>query len=384
MKKYFKVILVVLFVHVVVISCNTGKQMLENGNYYGAVMSSVEKLRNSPDNKKARLTLEDAYPYAVNTFIDKLENISSSPNQFMNTEAVYIYEDLNRMHESVQHCPAAREVIVNPKKFYTQLGNVKQKAAEEQYSAGIELLSLGSRDNAKRAFFYFKKANVFVENYKDVNDKIEDSYNLALLHVLADLKPIQSRLYKLSANVFYTEVNKVFESIEQNEFVRFYSPEEMKKMNLDNPDQVLKINFEDFVVGETHTKEWMEKVQSDSVKVSEITLKNGDKRDVYDIVSAEVHIHRMQVISKGIISFEIHEDKLDNRPLVQENLRGNYVWYNEWGNYNGDKRALTEAQLVICKSKRITPIPPQQMFVEFTKPIHDQLRRKLVNYYDNY
>ena len=44
------------------------------------------------------------------------------------------------------------------------------------------------------------------------------------------------------------------------------------------------------------------------------------------------------------------------------------------GNYNGDKRALTKNQIEICNRRRINPIPPQQMFVEFTKPIHDQLR----------
>ena len=384
MKNYTKILLAVFVFNFLIIGCSSGKKMLEKGNYYQAVMTSIERLRSSPNNNNARETLAEAYPFAVSNLLDKLESKKAAQNSFYNTEAVYVYENLNKMYESIQRSPAAKEVIYNPKKYYTHLNKVKPKAAEEHYRAGIEQLSLDGREYSKQAYFYFQKANKFVPNYKDVNAKIEESYNLSILKVVSDLKPVHSRLYDLSADIFYTEVNKILRQIEQKEFIRFYTPEQIKKLNIDYPEQYLEINFEDFIVGETHTKEWIEDVKSDSVKVSQITLRNGDKRDIYDIVTARVSISRMEVISKGIINLRITNTGFDDQILINQNFAGEYVWFNEWGHFNGDKRALTTEQLEICRIKRVAPIPPQQMFVEFTKPIHSQLRSKLINFYNNY
>ena len=379
-----KIFFLSLGISFIALGCSSGKKMLEQGNYYQAVIQAVDRLKSSPSNKKASETLADAYPFAVRNLLDRLENNNTSYNKFRNTDAVYIYNDLNRLYESIQSTPAAMNIINDPQKYYDQLSRVTALAAEEQYQAGLEQLSNEGRNNAKQAYFYFIEANKFVENYKDTNEKIEIAYDLTILKVIADLKPVQSRLYDLSADIFYKEVNKTLRQIEQNEFIRFFSPEEAKIVNIDDPDQYLTINFEDFVVGETHVKEWIEKMKSDSVKVSVITLKDGTKRDVYDIVTAEVSINRMEVISKGIINLTVNEGFDLNRDLIDQNFVGEYAWVNEWGHFNGDERALTDEQYAICQQKRNLPIPAQQMFVEFTKPIHEQLSNRLFSFYRNY
>ncbi len=384
MKYSMKVFFLNIGLFFIALGCSSGKKMLEQGNYYQAVMQSVERLKSSPSNKKASETLADAYPFAVRNLLDRLENDNTSNNKFSNTDAVYVYKDLNRMYEYIQSTPAAMNIINNPQKYYGHLNQVTPLAAEEQYQAGLEQLSYEGRNNAKQAYFYFIEANKFVENYKDVNEKMEIAYNLTILKVIADLKPVQSRLYDLSADIFYKEVNKTLRQIEQNEFIRFFSPEEAKIVNISNPDQYLSINFEDFIVGETHSSERIEKMKSDSVKVSTIKLKDGTNRDVYDIVTAEVSINRMEVISKGIINLTVHEGHDLNRDIINQNFAGEYIWLNEWGHFNGDERALTDKQYAICKQKVINPIPPQQMFVEFTKPIHEQLRNRLFGFYKNY
>ena len=384
MKNYIKLLLVTSIFALIALSCSSGKKMLEKGNYYQAVIQSVERLKSSPSNNKAGETLLNAYPHAVNNLMDKLNNNNASNISFKNTQAVYIYNDLNRMYESIQSSPAAKQIISNPRKFYLELSEVTPWAAEEQYLAGTEQLSMGARENTKQAYYYFQEANNFVNNYKDVAEKIEIAYNLSILKVVANLVPVQSSIYELSADIFYKEVNKILRQIEQNEFIRFFSPEEVKMINIDNPDQYLTVNFEDFVVGETHTKERIENMKSDSVKVSEITLKDGSKLDVYDIVTAEVSISRMEIISKGIINLSINQASNTSRDLINQNFAGEYVWFNEWGHFNGDERAVTDEQYAICKQKRIEPLPPQQMFVEFTKPIHTQLGNRLVSFYKNY
>lgn len=369
---------------VVFTACTTAKSQYEKGNYYDSVMRSVEKLRKSPNNKNARETLANAYPQAVNTFMDKLENEDQANVDFKFTKAVRTYERLNKMYESIQRSPGAQQVISNPKKYYKTINKIKPNAAEEQYAAGMYQLSMGSRENAKQAYYFFLEADKFVPGYKNVGQNIDEAYHRSILHVVANLRPVQSRTYELSADVFYRQVENTLKQIENNEFIRFYTPEQADKNDLQNPDQILEVNFEDFVVGETHTKEKIEKMQRDSVVVGEITLDSGRKKEVIGKVDAEVALFRMEVISRGLVNLSITKNGMEDKDLIYQDFPGEFVWFHEWGQYNGDQRALTDEQIVICNNKRINPAPPQQLFVEFTKPIHQQLHNKLIAFYKNY
>ncbi len=384
MKYSLKIYLVIFIIGFVSSSCNTGKNLYTQGNYYQAVLRSIEKLRKNPNNKKAVETLANAYPNAVFSYLDQIENKNQSNSVFKNSEAVYIYEQLNSMYENIQRSPAAKSIIVKPNKYYRQLEKIKPKAAEEQYVAGLKFLNYGGRRSAKEAYYNFLEADKFVENYKDVAYKIDEAYNLSLLHVITNLMPVHSKTYDLSAEIFYTEVQNIFRLIEQNEFVRFHTLKEAKKMQLNKTDQLLEINFEDFIVGETHTSERIEKMLADSVKVGEVTLDNGRKKDVIGTVKADVAIYKIQVISKGIVGLKITDNNSKKNVLINNNFPGEYVWFNEWGKFNGDDRALNKDQIAITNQRRINPPPPQQMFVEFTKPIYEQLRTRLFTFYKNY
>ena len=379
MKRFIRIIIIGFLIS----ACTSPQKLLEKGNYYEAVLLSVDKLKKNPNNKNAQETLKQAYPLAVNNLLDKLEKDKLIQPQFANTHAAYTYEDLNGIYEKIQQSPMAKQIIKNPNKFYEELAKIKGLAAEEQYLAGNEQLSIGSKENAKQAYYYFEDADGFVKNYKDVSEKLELSYNMALLHVLADFKPVHSQMYSISASSFYNELQNSLNQIEQNQFVRFYTESEIKKANL-NPDQYIKINFEDFIVGETHTTERIKNMQADSVKVGETTSRSGTKKDVFGTVKAEVSINHMEIISKGIVNLTIVENKTSKKVILNQNFPGEFVWFNEWGFYNGDERALTQKQLNICKNKQIPPPPPQQMFVEFTKPIYTQLNNRLKNFYSRY
>lgn len=384
MKRLKSYILLPLLTLGLLVACNSSKSMYEKGNYYEAVMRSVEKLRKSPNNKNAREVLASAYPSAVNSFMDQIENNKHSNTGMRYTEEARIYGQLNGMYEHIQRSPAAKQVIDNPRKYYKALDRVKPLAAEEQYAAGAGLLEQGNRESAKQAYFHFLEADKFVPGYKDVGSLSEEAYHRAILHVVANLKPVQSRFYELSGEEFYRQVNNTLSQIEKNEFIRFYSPEEADQNNLQYPDQVIEINFEDFVVGETHTKEIIEKMERDSVKVGEIELAGGRKKDVLGSVKADVFINHMEIVSRGVVSMTISRTGPDNKDLLYQDFPGQFVWFHEWGHFNGDDRALTPEQIEVCNRRRIDPIPPQQMFVEFTKPIQQQLNNRLLSFYRNY
>lgn len=384
MKTFFKTALGWFFLIIFYQACTSPQKLLEQGNYYDAVILSVEKIKKNPDNTKARETLKQAYPLALESLLDKINKQNTIQPEFHYTLSAYTYEDLNRMYESIMKSPAARAIIKNPEKFYQQLAKVKPKAAEEQYQAGMKYLAYGDRENAKKAYYYFQDASSFVANYKDVSQKTEQAYQMALLHVIADLKPVQSRIYRLSANAFYDELTKSLHEIEEDHFIRFYTPKEAQKYQLKNPDQILQINFEDFVVGETHSSEYVENLRKDSVITGQKTLGSGRKKNIYSTVKAKLFVYRMEVASRGLVSLIIRKNDSRKTLLVNEDFPGEYVWFNEWGRYEGDDRALTKEQLDICVGRRLPPPPPQQMFVEFTRPIYSQINNRLRDFYSKY
>ncbi|MFD1314137.1 hypothetical protein [Namhaeicola litoreus] len=371
------------FLMVFLLSCSSPQKMLDQGNYYQAVIMSVEKLKSNPNNEKAKATLKASYPYAVNDFIDKLEKEGVLNSQFRNTNQLYLYGQLNDLYEKIAQSPAAMNSVENPKKYYTEYNRLLPLAAEEQYAEGERLLSLGGRDNAKAAYGFYEKADQFVPGYKNVNEQLNLSFELALLKVYTIFEPIQSRTYELSAETFYQQVKNTLQRIEQERFVRFVYNEGNTNGPQQEINQNLVIRFEDFVVGETHTREKIEEVSRDSVKIGETKLDNGRTKEVYGTVAAELTNFHIEVSSRGLVHLNI-EDLDVNRNLVNEDLPGQYVWFHDWATYQGDKRALNDLQWNLCQNRYAQPIPPQQMFVEFTKPIYAQVDDRLRRFYANY
>ncbi len=365
------------------VSCRSAKNLYENGNYYEAVIKSADKLRNNPDHKKTREALRQSYPLAVEELEARIAKGRIANPDFANTYAVDHYSKLENMYEQIKKSPGARKVILNPQSYVVELADAKQGAAGEQYNAGVNFLNKGDRENAKTAYGYFQMANSFAPNYRDVQSKINESYDKAILKVLAQMRPINMEQYKLSGDFFYDQVVKVFRKVERNEFIRFYTSEEAYRINLDRPDQVVTVEFIDFSVGDVFQQERIEKVERDSVVVGAVKLDDGSTKKVYGTVSAKLTINRMEVVSKGRLRINI-QDEYSGASLTKEVFVGEHVWFNEWGNFNGDERALNEDEIAICNRKMVMPPPAQDLFVAFTKPIYGQLRNHLKRFYNCY
>lgn len=382
MKKLVYVALIIL--SLISAACSSGEKALQKGNYYNAVLKSVDRLRSNPNKTKAQRTLLESYPLAVNWYKREINAILNSPDPLKHTKSVGQYQILNRMYQEINRCPAALRLLSNVQSFRAEENMAKQLAAPECYQAGIRDLAKGSRDDAKRAFKHFTKANQFVPNFKDVHEKMQEAEYLATLKVIIEHIPVGSAKYKLSAEFFQNQVNQYIIHNIKRQFVRFYTPKQAEMEGLEYPDQVIAMRFVDFVVGETHDTNIEKKVISaDSVEVGSTKLKNGETIKVFNKVKAKLHIHKREVISKGLLSLQI-EDFANKRIVKNQQLGGEYVWFNEWGHFNGDERALTKEELEICDREPVLPPARQDLFVEFTKPIYTQLTSELRRFYNRY
>ena len=367
----------VVLISLILVSCNSSKKLLERGAYYQSVMAAVKKLQRSPNNKKSQRALLHAYPLARQDLLEEIERAKSNAVPMPWTSMTYTYESLNTMYKAIKASPKARQIIRNPQEYYKQYTAAKSRAAVEQYEAGIRFMKKGSRQDAKEAYFYFQRADAFKPGYKDVDRKLREAKELATLKVVVETVPVPSRYFKVSADLFYDEVDKHLRDImRRNQFVAFYAKQDARQRGLTDPDQVLTLRFEDFTVGQSKYFQNKETVTRDSVKVGEIKAEDGTKKPILGTVSAKVVTRRLEVLSGGILSMTIRDGHHNTR-LYRDEMTGEFLWFAEWGSFQGDERALNEEQVAVCKRVEMKPPMPQALFAELTKPIYEQLTGKL-------
>jgi hypothetical protein len=377
MKSLAKIITIALASAFLLYSCSTGKKSYQKGNYSDAVFQSVQRLRDNPDSKKSIETLDQSYPLAISTSKLEIEELLRSQDPFKYSGITDRYETMNRMADEIRHCPAALKIVSNPESFGEQVAASRKQAAPEAYQAGISKLKEGTRLAARDAYYLFLNADRYVPGYLDVKQKIEQAKFDATLKVVVEQVPVPGK-YKISSDFFFDQVYTLLDRTSKREFVEFYNPSAAKK--LPYVDEFLRMEFDDFVVGSTYDKDTEKELTSaDSVKIGTVTV-NGQKVDAFDRVKAKLLTHRREVVSTGVLLVQI-VDARTNTPKATQKLPGTFTWFSEWASFNGDSRALNPQQLEMCKRNPVMPPPAQDLFLEFTKPIYEQVKVFLSKYY---
>ncbi|MBX2945459.1 MAG: hypothetical protein KF725_06475 [Cyclobacteriaceae bacterium] len=371
-----------LFVLLILSACSSGKKAYQRGDYYDAVMQAIGRLRQNPDHAKSKETLRNSYPAAVDWLETDAKNQIASNSNTKWQSALNSYGRINNMYEAIRQSPGALKVIPNPKNFYTEIGPLKEKAAEELYQAGIASLMKGTREESKRAYFQFSEANQYVPGYKDVVEYLDKSKFEATTFVVVEQVAVPTR-YNLSGGFFQDKVEEFLNrNYPERGFVQFFTPQAAQSMRLARTDQIMRLQFDDFSVGNTTVREREETVKKDSVKVGEAKV-DGKTVPVYNTVTAKLVTVRKEVISEGLLSMII-VDARSGSVLTHRKFPGRYEWFTTWGRFNGDERALSQAQIDLCKRREIQPPDPQSLFLSFASPIYDQLIPSIRSFYQNY
>ena len=381
MKRIIHSFLIVLAI--AAIGCSSGKRAWEQGNYYEASIQAINRLKQKPNHKKASHTLRQAYPMALEMLETDIVHLKTlqSPNRWANI--VNRYEQLNSLYDAIRYTPGALKVIPVPKPYHAKLQEAREQAAAESYTAGQNELRKGSRESARLAYDHFRAAQRFVPAYLDSEKKMQEAHYLATLKVLVEQIPVPGR-YSLDVAFFSDQVETYLHNSRQHHpFVRFYSLNEADAEKLKTPDHYVRIRFEDFVIGETHTKEKQEILKRDSVKVGQVKIKTDSIVAVYNTVQAKLTTLRKEVVSRGRVSLYI-VDARTNAVLQHRQFPGEFVWASEWAYFNGDERALDHKHKKLVAQKEVPPPPPQDMFAGFAGPIFGQLTDACRGFYARY
>jgi hypothetical protein len=377
-----RILLTPFIICLLIMSCSSGKKALERGDYFSATLQAVNRLRSNPNSSKALNAVKESYPMSLTYFQGKIDNTLVTNTPFKYSEVVDYYEKMNLLSDQVSRCPAALKVLPKVNYFTTELAQARKLAAEEQYEAGLMNEKLNTRLSWKDAWLNYTQADRFSPGYKDVKRRLDNARYNATLKVIVEQIQV-TRKYQLSSDFFQNQMIENLVRNRPNEFVAFYSPESAAKAGLKNPDQLLRMNFDDFVVGQVYDKETVREASRDSVEVGTVTLSDGKKVKAYNTVKAKLTINRRELISTGVLDVTIM-DLQRNSVVSQRKFPGQSFWFVEWGSFNGDERALNNEQLAICRHKPVPPPGPQELFIEFTKPIFNQVTPFLKSFYQQY
>lgn len=363
-------------------ACSTGMKSFQKGNYYDAIMKAANRLSNDPDNRKASQVIKEGYPMAISYYQEEIDQTLSGNSSFKWKQTLDVMQTVNRMSDEIRRIPAARQLVTNIKTYTTELADVQNRAAQEFYAAGMEALKEKTREGAKEAFFNFQNADGLVRGFKDSNQKMLESKDLATLKVVVEQIPVNGK-YEYSAQFFYDNVFQMLnQRFQEKDFVHFFSPEQAEKTKLKYPDMVLQMGFFDFFIDRPqHFEEERELTKQVQEKYTVATTKDSTAVRYRTVTKrGKIKIVTDQVASGGLLDLKAVEFQ-SQKIVFTDKIPGQFTWENKYGIFVGDNEVLDNNLIKILGNKYQTPPQQQDMFVLFTKPIFNQLSDKLTNYF---
>jgi hypothetical protein len=155
--------LVPLFIVAFLGSCQSAKQAYEKGNYDKAIQLAAKKLRKKPDDQKTIDILVNSWEISNRVDKEDLNRQLSSANP--DWESVYaLYKKLDDRQRVVMQLPTLKPT--NPQTnvdfvfedYTAALDNAKQQAVDKLTKQGDDLMTMGDRFNARKAYDAYNKA----------------------------------------------------------------------------------------------------------------------------------------------------------------------------------------------------------------------------------
>jgi len=363
-------ILLFLLSLLVIVACSSGKAALKKGDYYDAVLESVNRLRGSPENKKAIAVLTQGYPLSIEYIETGIQNgiTANDPRKWRN--AVKGYEQINYINDQIKTSLGAMKIISKPATRFNELADAKTKAAEESYQDGITSLMKNTRQDSKDAYFDFKDASTFQPGYKESIEMMNQSEFNATLRVAYE--EINASRYN------YGSLQPVINSLQR----QFLSFKPISQKDTVPPHQVMRIIFngyrEDNQASITVSNEDLKR----DIKVGEKKGPDGKTQDIMETVAARITYYHKTKRSTSDAMVTITEVS-SNSVLQNQNISGNANWQADWATYAGDARALSSSQATLCRQKETYPAD-QYLFKQAIGNLQNNLSGDLKSFYNNY
>ena len=377
MKQIFYTLIIAVFLA----SCGSSKNYLQRSNEDKALQDVVKKLNKSPEDADALSALPILYNNIQLAHASKISSYKSSKDVARWDKIIAEYTELQNAYTAIiNSTPAFR--LVTPKSFESELLESRQNGADEYYALGRAALDEGSRDNAKLAYNYFKKADKFIPGYRDAKIQMSNAYENAIVNVV--INPVEDNSFFFNTgwgNAGYNYSNEYFQQTLVRELsnqntsrypARFYTDWEARRDNI-KPDWVIDLRLRNmdipYPATNTYTRQASAKVQSG---------KDTSGNTTYQTVYATVNVTRASFTARGDMEVTIR-DLATGRNISYRTYREDYRWQQEKASYNGDSRALDANDWNMINNSNFNNTPrKEEILNELYRKIYPQVKNNIL------
>ncbi len=385
MKKTGIILLLALFV----ISCASSQKMLQRGQYDRAIDRSTERLMKRPNNAKELEVLKEAF-YLANLFDrERIEFLELEGLEESWVEIYLLYEQKNNRQNKIRRLPSQIRSQFEFQNYDQQIVDSKASAADVSYRRGIEYLEKGDKMSARLAYQEFSNAAAIHPVYENVNQKLQ----------LAEEQGRNNALFMIENNsgmvvpeFFDSEIRKVTLQELNTLWLNFDTHENQSR----EYDYFIVLNITDISFSPetldrrtfTETKEIQDGMRYELDRNGNVKKDSlGNDIRVPNLVNVSAEITQTTQLKSAIVGGSLDFYNLHTDQLVRtDNIAVEAVFSHKFGEYSGDRRALSEELQRIVRGSQI-PFPSNegmmmdaaQLLKERSKVIVQRNRRMLEN-----
>lgn len=359
-------------------ACGSNKNYLERNDEQKALQDAIKKLNKNSSDEPASEAVPILYKNIVKANLARIKSYEAGADLNRWDKIIAQYNQLQDIYENIVNSSAAFR-LVTPENFSAQLLEAKQNAAEVYYQAGNAALQNGGRDNAKKAYGYFKKVKNYQPNYKDAAAKMNDAYESAIVDVI--INPIQDDRYFFNSgwgNSGYDYSNEYFQRTllrdlsynnnnnNSNYAARFYSDWEARRENVE-PDWTVDLRLRNMNLPQPLSSSYNVN-RSKQIQVGSDTA----GKPIYQNVYATVNVNRMSFTANADMALLI-KDLESRRTITNRNFSESYRWQQEKASYTGDSRALTAQDWEMINNSNFYAPRRENVLDELYKKLYPQV-----------
>lgn len=374
MKKFASLLLIsVLF-----LSCTSSKKMLERGQYDRAIDRSTEKLMKKPGNAKELEVLHEAYELANMFDRERIEFLELEGLEESWVEIYELYEQLNRRQMKVRRLPTQ---IRNQFTFYNydqEIIESKAAAADVSYKRGLEFLEKGDKMSARQAYYEFDRAAQIYPGYEDVDQLLAESHDLGLNHALYF---IENNSGMVLPEYFDAEMKKTTLKELNTQWLNFDTYENEKI----DYDYFLVLNITDISFSPesvekkiyTETSEIQDGLKYDLDADGNVRKDSlGNDIRVPNMVTVTAEITETEQTKSAFVAGSLDFYEMGTDQLIRtDNVAIESVFRHQYGEFKGNKKALSEESAKIVGGRAV-PFPSnEQMLMDSTELLKNRSKR---------
>ena len=360
-------------------SCNTSKDYLSRSDNDNTLFDAVKTLKKHSNDTNALNALPVLYTLAQQRNLRKINSYNSSKELNRWDKIIAGYNTLQEMHNAIVDVDVA-SAVVTPVNYQQTIYDLKHQAAADYYTQASEFLNKPGRDDAKKAYSYFKKSDYWVPGYEDAKIKMDEAYQNAIVNVV--INPVQDNSYFFNTgwgNYGYNYSNEYFQQTLVRELggknstrypARFYTDWEARRDNV-QPDWEVNLTLRNMNIPRPQTYTYS---RNASQQIE--TGRDTSGKIIYRTVYATINVARQSFTANADMEITI-VDLASRKNITYNTFREDYRWEEEHANYTGDSRALSANDWALINNSYYNEPRKEDVLNELYKRLYPQVKNRI-------